>query len=263
MDRNLSQTATPKERVSVLQILMLVLSIYALGAIFVQSAFKLPTNIDDLLDLLDDFVCAVFFIDFAVRFYRAPSKRGFLKWGWVDLISCIPKIAIFRYGRMLRVIRVLRMLRAFRSAKILVHAIFARRARSTAASVVSIAVVLAMFASIAILNFETAPESNIKTPSDALWWAATTITTVGYGDKYPVTMEGRIVAFFLMVTGVGLFGTLTGFIASLFVDGEEKRESEDLAKLTAEVRELRALIERTHFQKPTEEILAGEETGAP
>jgi len=72
-----------------------------------------------------------------------------------------------------------------------------------------------------------------------------------------------LVAFFLMVTGVGLFGTLTGFIASLFVDGEEKKENKEIAKLTAEVRELKALIERTHFQKSPEEMLVGEETGVP
>ncbi|MCX6968360.1 MAG: ion transporter [Verrucomicrobia bacterium] len=248
MDRNIGQASASEERVSVLHILLLVLSIYALGAIFVQTAFRLPPNIDDLLDLLDDFVCAVFFIDFSVRFFRAPSKRNFLKWGWIDLISCIPKIAIFRYGRMLRVIRVLRMLRAFRSAKVLVQAIFRNRAKSSAASVIAIAIVLAMFASIAILNFETAPESNIKTPSDALWWAATTITTVGYGDKYPVTFEGRIVAFFLIVTGVGLFGTLTGYIASLFVECDD-REDKKIDQLTAEIRSLRELIENSGFQK--------------
>lgn len=61
---------------------------------------------------------------------------------------------------------------------------------------------------------ETAPESNIKTAEDAIWWAFVTITTVGYGDRFPVTTEGRIIAALLMTAGVGLFGTFTGFIAS-------------------------------------------------
>lgn len=230
-----------------LQILMLFLSIYALGAIFVQSAFKLPSNVDALLDLLDFLVCGVFFIDFCIRFYRAPSKKSFLKWGWIDLISSIPKFEVFRFGRMLRVIRVLRMFRAFRSTKVLVQVLFAHRGKSATVSVVAIAIVFSIFASIAILNFETVPEANIKTPSDALWWAATTVTTVGYGDKYPVTIEGRMVAFFLMVVGVGLFGTLTGFIASSFVE-YDKKENSELSELIVEVRALRKMIESSGNQ---------------
>ena len=61
------------------------------------------------------------------------------------------------------------------------------------------------------------PSGNIKNFSDGLWWAFTTITTVGYGDKYPVTTEGRIIAAILMTAGVGLFGTFTAFVASWFV----------------------------------------------
>lgn len=253
MNNNQGQSSSSGEKISVLQILLLLLSIYALGAIFVQSAFKLAPNVDALLDTMDCIVCAVFFADFCIRFYRAPSKKRFMKWGWVDLISSIPKFEIFRFGRMLSVIRVLRLFRAFRSTKVLVHVLFAHRAKSATASVVAIALVLSMFASIAILNFETAPESNIKTPADALWWAATTVTTVGYGDKYPVTIEGRLVAFFLMVVGVGLFGTLTGFIASSFVD-QDKKEHSQISQLIVEVRELKEMLRCSEIRKRGPEI---------
>jgi len=172
-----------EEKLSILQILMLVLSIYVLGAIFIQSAFKLPSEVDTLLNQIDFIVCGVFFTDFCVRYYRAPSKRNFLKWGWIDLISSIPKFEIFRVGRMLRIIRILRMLRAFRSAKLLIEVLFVNRAKSVLVAVAAITMVLALFGAIAIMNFETEPESNIKTPSDALWWAATTVTTVGYGCR--------------------------------------------------------------------------------
>jgi len=74
-----------------------------------------------------------------------------------------------------------------------------------------------IFSSISILQVETVPESNIKTAGDAIWWSFVTITTVGYGDKFPVTGEGRVIAAFLMVTGVTLFGTFTGFIAAWFM----------------------------------------------
>mgnify|MGYP001293428771 CR=1 FL=1 len=91
-----------------------------------------------------------------------------------------------------------------------------------------LAVLMVIFSSVAILQVEDDPASNIKTAEDAIWWAYVTITTVGYGDKYPVTTEGRIIAAFLMTTGVGLFGTFTGFVASWFVDGrQEEHEKEE------------------------------------
>jgi voltage-gated potassium channel len=76
---------------------------------------------------------------------------------------------------------------------------------------------LIIFSSIAILQVEKDPASNIKSAEDAIWWAYVTITTVGYGDKYPVTTEGRVIAAVLMTAGVGLFGTFTAYVASWFV----------------------------------------------
>lgn len=81
-----------------------------------------------------------------------------------------------------------------------------------------------IFGSISILQVETVPESNIKTAGDAIWWAFVTITTVGYGDRFPVTSAGRIIAAFLMITGVALFGTFTGFVAAWFMDGDKSNK---------------------------------------
>lgn len=72
---------------------------------------------------------------------------------------------------------------------------------------------MVIFSAIAILQVERDPNSNIKTAEDALWWSYVT-TTVGYGDRYPVTTEGRLIASVLMTAGVGLFGTFTAYIAS-------------------------------------------------
>jgi len=88
-----------------------------------------------------------------------------------------------------------------------------------------LAILLIIFSSIGILAIETDPNSNIKTAEDAIWWTYTTITTVGYGDKYPVTTEGRILAMVLMTFGVGLFGTFTAFVASIFVSENKKEKN--------------------------------------
>lgn len=75
------------------------------------------------------------------------------------------------------------------------------------------------------------------------WWAFTSIMTVGYGDHYPVTSEGRFVAGILMCAGVGLFGMFSGFLASWFVAPDAKQDRTDVEALRQEIRDLRALLE--------------------
>ena len=214
------------KKLTFLDIVIVILSIYVLIALLIDSFFKLPTEVSRLLCIIDDIICAVFLYDFAYRFMKAPSKLEFMKWGWIDLISSIPTFEYLRYGRLIRLFRLFRALRAFRSVKYLTSHIFKTRTQGTFTTVSLIAVLMIIFGSIAILQVERAPESNIKTAEDAIWWAFVTITTVGYGDKYPITTEGRIIAAFLMVTGVGLFGTFTGFIAAWFMGDKSKKEEE-------------------------------------
>jgi voltage-gated potassium channel len=88
-------------------------------------------------------------------------------------------------------------------------------------SVALISILMIIFSSIAILQFEKDINSNIKTAEDAIWWSYVTITTVGYGDKYPITTEGRIIGAILMTTGVGIFGTFTALVSSWFIQKNE------------------------------------------
>lgn len=232
-----------KENVTIFQLFLVVLSVYVLIALFVQSMFTLTPEMDGLIDRLDSIICLIFLGDFFHRFYRAPSKLRFMRWGWIDLLSSVPMIDVFRSGRVVRIIRVLRVLRAFRSMKILSHYLFGKRTRNTFASVAAISCLLTMSGSMVILNLEKdEPGANIKTPSDALWWSVVTVTTVGYGDRYPVTDAGRLVAAVLMTAGVGLFGTFTGFVASMFVEPDIRREDDDLSSLTREIRALRGEV---------------------
>ncbi|MFM7664706.1 MAG: potassium channel family protein, partial [Bacteroidota bacterium] len=107
--------------------------------------------------------------------------------------------------------------------------IFTNKAQGAFTSVSIIAILLIIFSAIGMLQVETDPNSNIKTAEDAIWWSYSTMATVGYGDKYPVTTEGRIIAAILMTAGVGLFGTFTAYIASWFViDKNENKEKDSL-----------------------------------
>lgn len=219
-------------KIGIFQLIILVLSLYVLGSLAVSTFLKLDDEVQTLLDYIDNIICVIFLIDFALRFKRAPNKLAFMKWGWIDLISSIPMLPQFRVGRLFRIVRLFRLLRAFRSTKILIEYIFHNRVKGTFSSALMIAILMLIFSSIAILQVETAQNSNIQSAEDALWWAFVTITTVGYGDKFPVTTEGRLIAAALMSVGVGLFGTFTAFVASWFIEGKGK---EEVTKERAEV----------------------------
>jgi voltage-gated potassium channel len=205
------------DQIDLFGLFILILSIYVLTALLVDTLFVLDPEISLELKFVDDFVCVVFLIEFIVRFIKAESKWKFMKWGWIDLISSIPTLEYLRFGRIFRLIRLLRIIRAIRSMKELVHHFRKNRVESTVSSMFILAVLLLIFSSITILKAEDVPNGNIKTAGDALWWAFGTITTIGYGDLYPVTTYGRIVACVLIMFGVGLFGTLSGLITSWFI----------------------------------------------
>lgn len=222
---------------------MLLLSIFSLIGLAISSVGRLDTSQQAILEMADTFVCGLFFIDFLVSLYRAPSRwRYFVRWGWLDLLSSVPMIDAFRVTRLARIIRILRVVRGIKATKILAQFILDRRAESAFLAVSLVSLLLLVVSSIAILQFEDQPGSNIRSAGDAVWWAISTITTVGYGDTYPVTMEGRVIAAFLMICGVGLFGTLSGFVASWFLKPEQDTRDAELVTLIAEIRALRTQI---------------------
>lgn len=204
-------------------LLIIILSFYVLGALVIETFFKLPRETARILYILDNVICVFFLVDFFVRLIKAENKWKFLKWGWIDLISSIPA---FEGGRIFRVIRLVRILRAFRSFSHIVQFIYHNRKHGTFTTVCLLSVLVVIFSSIAILQVEVAPNSNIRTAEDALWWSYVTITTVGYGDKYPVTTGGRIIAAVLLTAGVGLFGTFTGLVSSWFIEDRNRNHND-------------------------------------
>ena len=105
-------------------------------------------------------------------------------------------------------------------------------------------ILMLVVGSIWVLLFEQAGQGNLNNGADALWWAVTTMTTVGYGDYYPVTTGGRVIAAMLMVTGVGLFGSFTGFVASWLVEDELEEDQQQLNEMHEEIIRLREAVER-------------------
>lgn len=236
------------EKIGPFQILLVALSVYVLIALFVESVAPISAASHRILSHVDTAICIVFLYDFCQRFLHAKSKLKFLRWGWIDLVSSIPALPILRIGRLFRVVRVLRVLRAVRSVRTIGQALFEHRAKGTVVTAVFLCTLLIVFSSITILDVENVPESNIHGPEDALWWSFVTVTTVGYGDRFPVTTEGRVVASILMLSGVGLFAILAGAFTAWFTQPSQvmsqdaPREDKQITVLIQEIRALRAEI---------------------
>jgi len=221
---------------------ILFLSLLTIAFLAMESLFHLTQEQRTILFYADTGICVVFILDFIKNCIRAENLLSFLKWGWIDLISSIPTIGILRLGRFVRIIRILKVLRGFRSLKKIVQFVMSNRFQSTSVGLIIVVFSFILFSSLAILQFEISPDSNIKTANDAVWWATITLSTVGYGDRYPMTVEGRVLAVFLMFVGIGLFGTAAGMISSWFVSGQDQSKESD-EKIDALIKEVQALKE--------------------
>jgi voltage-gated potassium channel len=226
------------------QIFILALSIAALALAAALALVDARSAVGELLEYADLAVCVVFLIDFAVTLAYAPNKVAYLAtWGWLDALSAIPAIDVARWGRAARIFRILRVLRAFRATRVVAALAIQYRARNAVLAAALLLLLTVFTCSVGVLHFEGDASGNIRTAPDALWWAIATVTTVGYGDFYPVTWEGRLIAALLMITGVGVFSALAGAMSSLFLAPAVSQENQELKRFADELADLRQLLE--------------------
>lgn len=241
------QAARKGSGTPVYQLFMLTLCMLALAAVVLQNLIKLDPDTEKLLEYADTAICFAFLVDFAVTLYRAPNRwRYFYTWGWIDLISAVPTLDVARWGRLARLARLVRILRAARATQMLTRIVTGDKAKSTTMGAAMLAFLFIIGGSTAILHFENSPEANIKTAEDAVWWSMTTITTVGYGDRYPISTGGRVVAALLMTAGMGLFGTMSAALAAWFITGDQSTDSgpSEVSQLKEEIAALREAVDR-------------------
>ncbi|MEJ3652215.1 potassium channel family protein [Actinomycetes bacterium KLBMP 9759] len=205
----------------------------------------LDTSIDPvgatLLEVVLTGIWVLFGLDYVVRIVLAERKVRFVLTHLVDLLILL--LPMFRQLRALRVITVIsvlnRQLRDDVRGRVVVY-------------VVGAVVLVGFVASLAVLDAErSAPDSSITTFGEAVWWTLTTISTVGYGDRYPVTFEGRLVAAALMVAGIALLGVVTASIASWFVANLRSSTVEAAREVEEELQEVSADVGRTEAQLDT------------
>jgi voltage-gated potassium channel len=167
-----------------------------------------------LINYFDHAICAIFFADFLRNLIKAPHKGRYIyTWGILDLAASIPAVETLRFVRLARLIRVIR---AIKSVRALILTIKTDPRNALFAGVLALTVLGLVGGCFGVLHFESqAPDGNITNASDALWWSITTVSTIGYGDFYPVTTGGRFCAALLMALGIGLFATLAGVVVDL------------------------------------------------
>jgi voltage-gated potassium channel len=200
---------------SILSILNLILGI-----------FIPDPDIAQVLNIMNWLFSIIFIIDFIYRILTAPSKSNyfFRQFGWADLLASLP----FEQTKILRIFRLVRVYRLMRAVgpKTVADTLLKDRAGSALIILLLMGILVLEFGSLAILRAEEMnPDANIKTASDAIWYTMVTISTVGYGDRYPTTNWGRIIGTLIIIIGVGIFGTFTGYLANLFLSPQKKEES--------------------------------------
>ena len=230
-------------------LLISLLSLFNLAFLLVPSVNPI---IKSVLQIMDGLITVAFMVDFLYRLFTAESKREyfFRDWGWADLLAAIP-VKQMKIFRIFRIIEVLRLLRKYGFRK-MSREILNDRAGSVLYLTLFLVILVLEFGGVAMVFIEAPnPGANITTASDAVWWAFVTITTVGYGDQYPVTNGGRLIGMFVMALGVSLFGVLTGYLANAFIPSNEARPKviaadSDVQEQIAEFRKLLTEQEETN-----------------
>jgi voltage-gated potassium channel len=183
----------------------------------------------------------LFAVDYLTRVMLSIDRRQFVRRNILDLVVVV--LPILRPLRLLRLVTAISVLNR--------HAGHSLRVRVAVYVAGSTSLVI-FVAALAVIEAERGdPDANITTFGDALWWAMTTVTTVGYGDRFPVTTSGRFVAAGLMLAGIALLGIVTASLATWLIHRIRQVEEEseaatrrDVAALTSEVRALRDEIAR-------------------
>ena len=208
------------------EIFIAVLSI--LSIVNLVLMYLMPnTPVGQVALLMDGFMTFIFLGDFFYRLFTANSKRHyfFRQFGWIDFLSSLP-LPQLKLLRLFRIFRAGRLMHRYGARNMFVEFI-EDRAQSTLLTLFLLIMLVIEFGGMTMVYVENqAPNSNIKTAADAIWYTYVTITTVGYGDTYPVTNIGRFVGMIIMTVGVGLFGTLTGYLANAFLAPPKKKKPE-------------------------------------
>ena len=207
---------------------IVLLAVASVGLVIIEDRVP-PDSVEmTVLTWLDTCIWLIFVADYAIGMWKSDERWKYFKGHLIELIAILPFSALLKGLRAVRLFRFTRLARTMRLVRLAAYAIRLTRVlrRFFAAHNFYLAVIITalfiLFGSVAISHFE---EMSL---GDALWWAFVTATTVGYGDISPTTTEGRFMAAFLMIIGVGFLGFLTGAVSSFFLSPDTDDTSKPL-----------------------------------
>jgi voltage-gated potassium channel len=214
------------------------------GLLFVLYEVLVPESAPELMERLDFGFTLAFLGAFALQIALARDRVSWVRHNWIDvaliIVVAFPLLRFLRFQRFLPVFRSVRLVRIAAILSEGFRAHLRTYGRGNVSGILVAGVIVILVGAVLVRSVEEgATEANIRSVGDALWWAVTTVTTVGYGDKYPTTGAGRLLAAGLMLLGIGLFGVLTASLSSFFV--AESRQS-DVARVEAELAQLRTEV---------------------
>lgn len=211
-----------------MSLMSLLLSFISLIIVFYLLFTPLRTETRHALVVIDTIICCLFLFQLSVDCYRSDNRRHYLKSHWIDIAASIPTVEILRFARLLHMIRIILI---FRNGEYFLKQIKKNRKEATLATIFTLLIILVSTGSSMMWILEHhATNSNITNAADALWWSLVTISTVGYGDHYPVTFAGKILASGMIICGVGIFGMVSGLITSIVTAPHKKEYNDDNTK---------------------------------
>lgn len=178
-------------------------------------------------------ISAVFVVEYGLKLAVAPNKWLFFRRNWIDFLAILPALRVLRLGRVLRLLRLLRLLRFVKIGNTLFHqlggigdGLSERRGEGL---IVAIYIIFSVtFGTVGIMVFERGADSGFETLLDGLWWSIVTMTTVGYGDMYPITTGGRLVAVIVMFIGLSFYAFLTGLLSTILIERSRRTRETDM-----------------------------------
>jgi voltage-gated potassium channel len=225
----------------------------ALTIAWVVVSFSVAED-DPAVWAFDIAVWVILGAEFLTRLAASRDRRAYLRGHWIDAIALIPAARALRLLRLFRLIRLVRAFAGIYRALVSIDR-FARNRQLVLLFTAWLAV--AIICSIALFLAEVDANDRINEPLDALWWGVTTLTTVGYGDVYPVTAEGRLAAGALMILGITLWAAITATITSRLIV-QEAQSSPSPADILWEVASLHAdgILTDEEYETKRKELVA-------
>jgi voltage-gated potassium channel len=218
---------------------LLLLALLLIPVLIAPDLISAAMRHHELAERLNYLIWGVFAADLTIKTAIAPHRLTYLRRHWYDVvIVALPMLRILRIGAPL-----IRGIWALRSLAAAVHVVRASRSLLTRHQLhyilLTSLIVILLAGSLVTIAERHAERSTIRSLPDGLWWAVTTVSTVGYGDTYPTTSIGRGLGVALMILGIALFGAITANLASLFVERQDDKLTRELQELREEMARLR------------------------